>query len=102
MHKLAVAGAAGLGLAGCAMSTGVVPYGPGTYLVSEMRAPAVGGFPEAQRVALLEANGFCGSFGLAFAPVSMAPGGYPYSGYGPTSFTTVFQCVAQAKPQQQR
>jgi hypothetical protein len=83
--------------AGCAMSTGIVPYGPGTFLVSEMRAPVRGGAAEAQRVALIEANDFCRAQGRVFAPVMMAPGGYPYSVYGPTNFSVSFQCVAQAR-----
>ncbi len=81
-----------LSLAGCAGSTGIVPYGPGTFLVSEMRAPVLGGAYQAQRVALAEANDFCAHQGRVFAPVSMAPGGYPYGHYGPTNFTAVFQC----------
>ena len=83
----------GLALAGCAMSTGVVPYGPGIFLVSEMRAPVLGGAAEAQRVALGEANDFCVQQGRVFVPVMMGPGGYPYSAYGPTNFSASFRCV---------
>jgi hypothetical protein len=83
--KYCLARAAGCALAAtfiltaCAMSTGIVPYGPGVFLVSEMRAPVLGGAAEAQRVALGEANDFCAHQGLVFAPVMMGPGGYPYS-----------------------
>ncbi len=90
--RLAVA--AVLGLGGCAMGTGVVPYGPGVFFVSEMRAPVLGGAAAAQRVALGEAAAFCAARGLVFAPVMMAPGGYPYSEYGPTNFSASFRCVA--------
>ena len=83
---------AALTLAGCAGTTGILPYGPGTFLVSEMRAPALGGAYEAQRAALGEASAFCARQGRVFAPVSMAPGGYPNGHYGPTDFTAVFQC----------
>jgi hypothetical protein len=79
-HSLAapiLAIAASLALAGCAMSTGVIPYGPGIFLVSEMRAPVLGGAAQAQRVALSEANAFCARQGRVFVPVMMAPGGYP-------------------------
>jgi len=79
------------------MSTGIIPNGPDTFLVSEMRAPVLGGAAEAQRVALWEANGFCAQQGLVFAPVMMGPGGYPYSAYGPTNFTATFRCVAPTK-----
>ncbi len=89
---LVVAGIPLLILAGCAGTTGIVATGPGTYLVSEMRAPVLGGAAEAQRVALAEAQGFCASQGLSFVPISMAPGGYPYSAYGPTNFTANFAC----------
>ena len=87
-----------LALAGCAMSTGIVPYAPGVFLVSEMRAPVLGGAAEAQRVALLEANGFCAQQGLAFMPDAMGPGGYPYSDYGPTNFTARFRCLNPSDP----
>jgi hypothetical protein len=79
-------------LGGCAATSGIVPYAPGTFLVSEMRAPVLGGAAEAQRAALAEATGFCAQQGLVFVPVTMGPGGYPYSAYGPTTFTATFQC----------
>jgi hypothetical protein len=85
-------------LAGCAASTGIVPYAPGVFLVSDMRAPVLGGAAEAQRVALLEANGFCAQQGLAFMPDAMGPGGYPYSDYGPTNFTARFRCLNPSDP----
>ncbi len=81
-------------LSGCAMTTGIVPNGPGTFLVSEMRAPVLGGAAQAQRVALNEAMAFCARQGRVFTPVAMAPGGYPYSAYGPTNFTVAFRCAA--------
>jgi hypothetical protein len=83
-----------LALAACAATTGIVPIGPGTFQVSEMRAPVLGGGPEAQRAAIAEAIGFCARQGLQFAPLSLVPGGVPYSAYGPTNFTTAFRCVA--------
>ncbi len=86
-----------LTLTGCAGTTGIVPTGPGTYLVSEMRAPVLGGAAEAQRVALAEAQGFCASQGLSFMPIAMGPGGYPGSVYGPTNFTANFTCQAGRK-----
>ncbi len=95
MRRCGLAGLALLlTLAGCAGTTGIVPTGPGTYLVSEMRAPVLGGAAEAQRVALAEAEGFCASQGLRFVPLSMGPGGYPNSVYGPTNFTANFVCQA--------
>ena len=81
-----------LALAGCAATTGVRPYGPGVFAVSEMRAPVLGGAAEAQRVAVGEASAFCAQSGRTFAPISMTPGGYPGSPYGPVDFTAVFAC----------
>ena len=87
------AGMVVLTLCGCAGSVGIVQNGPDTFMVSEMRAPVLGGGAEAQRAALGEAGAFCAGQGRVFAPVSMAPGGYPYSAYGPTNFTAVFRCA---------
>ncbi len=84
---------AAIALCGCAMTTGIVANGPGTFVVSEMRAPVLGGAAEAQRVALGEATAFCARQGRVFTPIGMGPGGYPYSAYGPTNFTVAFQCV---------
>jgi hypothetical protein len=97
LPAIAAAIAAALALSGCAATTGIVPIGPGTFQVSEMRAPVLGGGPEAQRAAIAEAIGFCAQQGLQFAPLVMAPGGVPYSQYGPTNFTTAFRCTGPAK-----
>jgi len=85
-------------LSGCAVSVGVVPVGPDTYMVSERRAPVLGGGPEAQRVALLEANEFCRQHGGVFAPLAMGPVGNAYSLYGPSGFTTTFRCSPPGDP----
>ena len=63
-----------------------------------MRAPVLGGGPAAQDAALREANGFCARQGLVFVPLRMAPGGNPYSAYGPVSFTATFRCLAANDP----
>ena len=83
-------------LAGCAMSTGIQPTGPDSYIVSEMRAPALGGAAAAQQVAIAEATQFCVARGETFAPLLMQPGGYPYSAYGPTQFMVSFRCLRNA------
>jgi hypothetical protein len=98
MGRNHLAALAALGLAGCAMGTGIVPYGPGVFLVSEMRAPVLGGAAAAQVAALGEATAFCARQNLVFVPVMMAPGGYPYSDYGPTNFTTSFRCLPANDP----
>ena len=60
---------------GCAATSGIVPVGPNTYALSEMRAPVRGGGAEARRVVLAEADGFCQQQGRAFVPVDMRPDG---------------------------
>jgi hypothetical protein len=78
---------------GCATTTGIVPVGPNTYAVSEMRAPALGGGPEAQRAVLAEANAFCASQGRVFSPLFMRPDGDPYTPYYPTAYDATFRCM---------
>jgi hypothetical protein len=96
LRALAVTGA--LVTASCAGTIGVQPAGPNVWVVSEMRAPVLGGGRAAQDAALREANGFCAQQGRVFVPMDMQPGGFVYSPYGPTSFTTHFQCLAQDDP----
>ena len=50
--------------AACGASSGIVPVGPETYSVSEMRAEAIGGSARAADVALGEAAGFYQHQGL--------------------------------------
>ncbi len=83
---------AGTGLAGCALTTGIVPVGPGTYVVSEMRAPVRGGGPEARRVVLAEASGFCQQQGHEMVLLDLRPDGDPRTHYWPTAFDATFQC----------
>ncbi len=81
-----------LAATGCATTTGIVAVGPDTYAVSEMRAPALGGGPEAERAVLAEATAFCASQGRVFAPVLMHPDGDPYTPYYPTAYDATFRC----------
>jgi hypothetical protein len=85
-------------LGGCAVSVGVVAVGPETYAVSERRAAVLGGGPEAQRVALAEATGFCAQQGRVFVPLAMGATGNPYSVYGPSGFMATFQCRPAGDP----
>jgi hypothetical protein len=80
-------------LAGCAVSFGVQQTGPDRFIVSERRAPVLGGGPEAQRVALAEAASFCQQTGRVFTPIAMGPSGNPYGSFGPTTFTATFRCL---------
>jgi hypothetical protein len=87
-------------LAGCATGTGIVPVGPNTYAVSEMRAPALGGGPEAQRAVLDEGNAFCAAQGRIFTPIAMRPDGDPYTPFYPTAYDATLQCLLPAEAAQ--
>jgi hypothetical protein len=80
-------------LAGCTFSTGIVPVGPDTYSVSEMRSPARGGGAEAERVLLAETDAFCRRQNKVFLAIDMRPDGDPYTPYYPTAFDATFRCV---------
>lgn len=90
--------AACLAVAGCAASSGVWVIGPGTYALSEMRAPVRGGGPEAQRVVLAEAAGFCRQQGRDLNLLSLVPDGDPRTTYWPTAFDATFQCGPARQP----
>ena len=81
-----------LALASCAASSGIWTIGPDTYALSEMRAPVLGGGPEAQRVVLATAAGFCRQQGRDLDLLSLVPDGDPRSTYWPTAFDATFQC----------
>jgi len=82
-----------LALAGCAMGSGIVPIGPDTYTVSELRAPVRGGGAEARRVVLAESDAFCRQQGRVFVPLYLAPAGDPFTPYYPTAFDATFRCL---------
>ncbi len=63
-----------------------------------MRAPAVGGGREAQRVVLAEASLFCGQQNRVALPLSLRPDGDPFTPYGPTAFDATFRCVLPGDP----
>ena len=79
-------------LAACGATTGIVPVGPGTYAVSEMRAQALGGGARAQQLVLAEAAGFCQQQGRSVALLGLEPGGDWRGYYWPTAFTATFRC----------
>jgi hypothetical protein len=72
--------------------TGIIPVGPDTYTVSEMRAPALGGGAEARRVVLAELDQFCRQQARIAVPLAMAPDGDPYTPYWPTGYGATFRC----------
>jgi hypothetical protein len=79
-------------LAGCGAGSGIVAVGPGTWMVAEMRAPALGGGPEAQRAVLARADAFCRAQARVATTLSLAPDGDPYTPFYPTAFDDTFRC----------
>lgn len=93
-----MAAAAILSVTACAGSIGVVPAGPDSWMVSEMRAAVLGGGPAARDAALAEAEGFCAQYGRVFVPIQMGPAGNPYGTYGQLAFNAQFRCLTPDDP----
>ena len=93
MRRAAQAVAVLVSLSGCGASSGIVPLGPNTYSLYEMRAEAIGGGARAHEIVLAEAEGFCQQQGRDFALLNLQPGGDPRGYYWPTAFNAIFQCV---------
>jgi hypothetical protein len=72
----------------------VVPVGPNTYAVSELRAPAVGGGEAARQAVLADALAFCARQGRTAVVVDQRPDGDPFTPYYPTAFDATFRCDA--------
>jgi hypothetical protein len=87
-----------LSIAGCTSTTGIVPVGPDTYILSEMRAPVRGGGAAAQVAVLSEATAFCQQQGRELALLSLLPDGDPRIYEWPTAFNATFQCRVTAIP----
>lgn len=83
-------------LAGCGFSSGMMAVGPDTYVLSEERAPVVGGGREANRVVLARAADFCRQQGRVSVILDLRPDGDPFTPYYPTAFDATFQCLTQA------
>jgi hypothetical protein len=94
-HSLTTIAAAAV--AGCAASSGILPAGPNTYIVTEHFAPLRGGSAEAQRTALTEANAFCAQQGRQFLPTDLQTPA-SLNRYGSTGYTVTFQCLSPGDP----
>ena len=79
-------------VAGCTGTSGVIPVGPNTYTLSEMRAPLAGGGPAARDAVVAEAAAFCTTLGRTIVPLEIRPDGDPYTPYYPTAFDATFSC----------
>ena len=84
---------AGVLMAGCGLSSGIVPIGAGVYVLSEMRAPVRGGGAEAHRAVLGEAAGFCQQQGRQLTILALRPDGDPRMREWPTAFDLTFRCA---------
>jgi hypothetical protein len=86
-----------LAAGGCAMSSGIMPAGPDTYMLSKHNAPIREGAITAQQEALTEANAFCTGQGKVFLPSKMQT---PASAnpYGPTNLSITFRCLPVDHP----
>ena len=80
-------------LPACGAASGIVPIGPDTYTVSEMRSEALGGGAQAHAAVVAEMAGFCQQQGRAVRVLDLRPGGDPRGHYWPTAFSATFQCV---------
>ncbi len=76
----------------CAATSGVIPLGPNTYTVTEMRAPVLGGGHAARDAVVAEAAAFCTRLGRIVVPLELRPDGDPYTPYYPTAFDATFRC----------
>ena len=85
-----------LAVGSCAATIGVRQTGPDSFVVSEMRAPVLGGGPAAQQAAIGEAIDFCRYQGRVFVPVRMSPGDPGH--YGAMSYTAEFRCLSPYDP----
>ncbi len=92
MRRAVLTIGAAAGLAGCSLSSRIVPVGPDTYAVSELRAPARGGGAEAERVVLARASAFCQQRGQGVVLLDAHPDGNPNTIYWPTAFDVTFRC----------
>lgn len=93
-----IALALALPLAGCAASSGIIPAGPNTYMLTERFAVVRGGSMEAQRVAMQEANEYCSQKGRVLVPnaADVLPGMMDRK--VSTGYTVTFRCLRPDDP----
>ena len=91
IHRIIVLLAAAPAVA-CTATSGVVPFGPDTYGLSEMRAPVAGGGPAARDAVVAESAAFCTRLGRTVVPLELRPDGDPATPYYPTAFDATFRC----------
>jgi len=92
--------AALLAIGGCAMSSGVQKLGPDTYSVSASAAPVRGGYSEARRIALEDANKYCSHIGREIVVTNVDTATTNVHGAGSADIT--FRCLLPGDPQLRR
>ena len=80
-----------LAVAGCASSTGVMPFGKDTYTITSASALTASG---PQKSALTQALAFCAESGLQMSPVSSET----TQGGDYNTYQFVFRCLAEDDP----
>ena len=91
--------AAAILVAGCAASTGILPIGPNTYMVSETLAPVrVDGGTEAQQIALTEASAFRQKQNRVIVRTILGQAGNLNNPYGQTGDAVTLHCLPPDDP----
>ena len=101
MHLKTVA-ILGLILAGCQISSGVLPAGPNTYTLTERASPILGGSMTAQRTALEKANAYCKSQGREMMPLGLNELRGLNNPEAQTGYTATFRCLLPTDPEFRR
>lgn len=101
--RLSAAGAlvAGAALAGCTTSTGPVPAGPNTYVLTTRASAILGGADHAQADALQQADVFCRAQGRQMLP-AQAQQDRGIMTASMTGFTVTFRCLLPTDPEFKR
>ena len=100
IENLVVMCAACVLIAGCAMSSGVLKMGPGTYTISATAAPPRGGHSKAMEIALTEANQYCTQMGKEILVMNtQTVASAPFRG---GSMEVTFRCLDKDDPELQR
>ena len=76
----------------CVKSTGILPSGPDTYLLTDSVGGFGGGWRAAQPLVLNEANAFCTQQGKLFVPVEMGTANQI------SDYTVTFRCLPSGHP----
>ena len=98
--RLLVAALANLLLMACATSSGVQKLGPDTFTVSSAAAPARGGYSEARRIALDEANEYCAQEAKEILVMNIHTS--TTNAFGAGSADVTFRCLTKGDSELQR